>query len=309
MNCNFKILWFEDEASWYTLESYKIKGILGKHNLKDEIVRKTGLDFNENDIICNDYDLILMDYKLASEDTGDKIISRIRSHDVLTDILFYSSQYDEMVEAVMEITPPIDGVYYANRKFELFEAKLSSLINKIVKRSEDIINLRGFVLDNSCDFEVRIKEVINILWSKMSETEKAETEKLLSANLEHKKSRNEKCVNKIYQEEFPFIGANNDKYFLSHSDRLFFIENMMQIVQIERNSNDFERFNKFKMKYEENISTYRNALGHRKDGENTIHVKGNVIPVDDALHRLLRQNIQSYSLLISDLEDIILEKI
>ena len=50
----------------------------------------------------------------------------------------------------------------SEREYILHWPELENLIERIVKRSEDIVNLRGFVLDNTSDFEVRIKEILNI---------------------------------------------------------------------------------------------------------------------------------------------------
>ena len=104
MNTFFKILWFEDEVTWFNMERLRINSILQEHYLIPEIVRKDGDDFDISELTGNDYDLIIMDYKLA-ETTGNEIILQIRSSDIFTDILFYSSHYDEMLNSVLNISP------------------------------------------------------------------------------------------------------------------------------------------------------------------------------------------------------------
>ena len=92
MNTFFKILWFEDEVTWFNMERLRINSILQEHYLIPEIVRKDGDDFDISELTGNDYDLIIMDYKLAEGTTGDTVVTAIRENNILTDILFYSSE-------------------------------------------------------------------------------------------------------------------------------------------------------------------------------------------------------------------------
>ena len=78
MNTTFKILWFEDEPTWYNMEKLRVEGILKTHYLIPSIIRKSGDDFNIDELTGNDYDLILMDFKLADAVTGDSIVAALR---------------------------------------------------------------------------------------------------------------------------------------------------------------------------------------------------------------------------------------
>ena len=169
MNYQFNILWFEDDPGWYRGAVRKAKGFTEIHSLECNSERVRGSDFDLSKFQDKKYDLILMDYDLKSTETGEEVIKKIRNIDVYTDILFYSSEYDTMIKSVDSMKPPIDGVYYANRKMEEFNNKLKKIIDKVVCRSEDLINLRGFVLDNTSDFELRIKEIIKICWDKFTD--------------------------------------------------------------------------------------------------------------------------------------------
>lgn len=162
MNTTFKILWFEDEPAWFNMEKLRIEEILRTHYLIPVIERRDGDDFDLEELTGNDYDLIFMDYKLAEGKTGDTIVAAIRNSYILTDILFYSSEEQNMLSAIRKQMPPIDGVYLTKRDYRIFTEKAERIIQKIVKRSEDVVNLRGFVLDNTSAFEVRIREILNI---------------------------------------------------------------------------------------------------------------------------------------------------
>lgn len=309
MNCTFRILWFEDELTWFRMQATQINRLMDRHCLKADINRKSGDDFDVDELCGNEYDLILMDYKLASGNTGDTIISSIRSQNILTDILFYSSQFEEMLAAIKTVSPPIDGVYYANRKLELFQPKIEKLVDKIVRRSEDLINLRGFVLDNSCDFEVRVKEILNIAWQKFTEPERAILEKAVHSTIAHNLKRQEKSHKKIINQAPIFPPAINDKYFFNHSDRLYILTKIITVLQEVYGFKPKPEHLDFKVKYEESISQYRNALGHRKSSETTIKVSNLILPIDQTLHQSMRTNINTYNFLIEEIEKFITQDV
>lgn len=305
MNTIFRILWFEDELSWFRMEQMYIKNILNKHYLIPDIVRKDGGNFDISELLGNDYDLILMDYKLAEGTTGDTIVSAIRKNDILTDILFYSSEEQNMLEALSKGMPPIDGVYLTKRDYTIFTEKAEKLINKIVRRSEDVVNLRGFVLDNTSDFEVRIKEILNICWQKFNEEQKEKITETIKVLLEQKLSWTKKQVEKAKEQQDVFSYANNDERMLSVSDRLDVLQVVLPILFSEYDLSEKECPSDFKQYYIENINMYRNRLGHIKFGEKTIRIKGKDIDINQDFHRLLRKNISEIDNKLEYIEEFI----
>lgn len=136
MNTTFKILWFEDEPTWFNMERLRVENILKTHYLIPLIIRKNGDDFNINEVTGNDYDLILMDFKLANEVTGDTIVAALRENNILTDILFYSSEEENMLTAIRAKMPPIDGVFLTKRDYTV-------LLKRLKRLSENCKTLRG----------------------------------------------------------------------------------------------------------------------------------------------------------------------
>lgn len=310
MNTFFKILWFEDEVTWFNMERLRINSILQEHYLIPEIVRKDGDDFDISELTGNDYDLIIMDYKLAEGTTGDTVVTAIRENNILTDILFYSSEEHNMLTAISKGMPPIDGVYLTKRDYNLFTQKAENLINKIVKRSEDLVNLRGFVMDGSSDFEVRIQEILNIVWNKFTEDEKGILEEAVQRTIKRNEDRDQKTKKKVLEVNPTFPTAVNNIHFFSHSDRLYLLDKAIKILLNNYSLSEEEEFSSFKAYYEKEISNYRNALGHRKSTDNIIEItKGNFVPVDEALHQKMRKNLSRYNLLIEQLELFVTEKI
>ena len=235
MNYIFNVLWFEDNAGWYRLQKPTLESTVSEHCLRCNITPKRSSAFDIEELKATNYDLILMDYDLASKITGAHVISAIRDANILTDILFYSSQYDAMISAVASISPPLDGIYYSSRKIEEFHQKLSRVISKIVQRSEDLINLRGFVLDNTCDFELRIREVLTICWSKFTPEQKELLNKKMVEQLDGKCGRVKAQVGKAKKQACIYSYANNDDYMLSIADRLDILEVILPILISEYN--------------------------------------------------------------------------
>lgn len=297
MNTVFRILWFEDEKSWYDMEKLRVEGILKKHYLQSSILRKDGDDFDVNSVTGNKYDLILMDFQLADGVFGDKIVAALRENSVLTDILFYSSQEDSMLKAIREKMPPIDGVYLAKRDYTIFTEKVERLIDKIVKRSEDIINLRGFVLDNTSDFESRIKKILDICWQKLNDSQKLEMEKNLSNLLNRKKDRLLDQISKAMSASVDFEKTNNENYLLSISDRLEIFQKIFPSLSL---SLSIEMG--FREYYMVQIGEYRNKLGHIGFDGKSICIRGENKEVDQEMHRLLRKNIAEVDSVIGRIE-------
>lgn len=309
MNYIFNVLWFEDNAGWYRLQKPSLEAIVAEHCLQCNITQNRSSAIDIEQLKSTRYDLILMDYDLASKTTGEHVIGSIRDANILTDILFYSSQYDAMISAVASISPPLDGIYYSNRKNEEFDQKLSRVVSKIVQRSEDLINLRGFVLDNTCDFELRIREVLNICWSKFTSDQRNLLREKMVKQLDGKCGRVKAQVEKAKKQECIFSYANNDDHLLSISDRLDILQDVLPILVAEYNMPSSDALMHFKDYYINNVNMYRNRLGHVKLGEQILHIKGEDIPIDQNLHRLLRKNINDIEKTLLWVENFVISEV
>ena len=91
-------------------------------------------------------------------------------------------------------------------------------------------NLRGFVLDNTSGFEVRIREVLNICWQKFNTEQRKCLSDALVALLDGKKSHVKKQVEQAKDQECPFAYANNDEYALGIADRLDILQIVLPIL-------------------------------------------------------------------------------
>jgi len=291
MNTSFNILWFEDESAWYKMQLPQVETAVATHCLQCQSTWKQNDKLDMNSFVGRTFDLILMDYDLASKTTGEQIIKTIRDANILTDILFYSSQYDTMIQAATSIFPPLDGIYYSSRKIEEFQLKLSQVINKIVQRSENLINLRGFVLDSTSDFELRIREMLTICWKKFNDDQKKLLFDVILQVLDQKCQRINAQVSKAKGQVCPYTYVNNDDHLLSVADRLDILQCILHILIDEYGMPVSKDYKDFKEYYIKKVNMYRNRLGHVKLGENVLTLEGKAIPIDQNLHRLLRKNV------------------
>ena len=207
-----------------------------------------------------------------------------------------------MLSAIREQMPPIDGVYLTKRDYTIFTEKAQRIIQKIVKRSEDVVNLRGFVLDNTSAFEVRIREILNICWQKFTQEQKNTLTQTLTKLLEGKKVWVSSQIDTAQQAECTFTYANNGEYILSIADRLDILQTVLPILVEEYSMPNTIVPGKFKQYYIEQVNMYRNRLSHITLGEKTIRIKGRDVEINQDLHRLLRRNISEVDSKIQKLE-------
>lgn len=311
MTNTFKILWFEDDSTWFDMESKMIcRELKNTYSFQTEIKREYGAEYDSEELKRDNYfDLVLMDYKLAAGNTGEKIVNLIRKNSILTDVVLYSSQYQEMVDTLKEKNPLIDGVFFADRKGELFESKILDVIKKIVRRSEDIVNLRGFFLDNTSEFEIRIKELLKISWDKLPQYHDQLREQMVSV-LKNSLKDKQDTVSAIKDDPNVYNKANNEtkKFIISISNRLTILKTIISIL-IDNHMitvpADSDEITDFKAHYMKEINRYRVALSHRKYSETSILVDDQKIDVDGELHQKLRERVNKFDSLLCYLEECI----
>lgn len=285
MNNHFKILWFEDNATWFEAASRGVKSSVEKHYLiyDKEEPRETGEGINFDELKKVKYDLILMDYMLASDSPeGDQLIQSIRKNQILTDVLFYSADYEKMVSAFKDRVPEIDGVYLAKRDMDLFSEKVDLLISKIVQRSEDIVNLRGMVLEATTDFETQTIEFLSKLYGEASEEKKEKLNSILNEKiLQHDKETITRRIADFADQKLNVTVANDG--FLSMYNRLTIFAEYAK----ETGNNEAKDVLEY---YMSKLGYFRNKLGHVKNGD-VVKVAGTKYTINQDFHRMLRKNI------------------
>ena len=159
MNLTYKILWFEDQTDFVDAYIPDFKKYIEDFGLKF-IEPSVETDSSKMSIINYDeYDLILMDYKLSDGDKGDIIIGKIRDLNVYTEIIFYSaSRIDELRQSIQK--NGLDGVYCVSRGEAAFLPKVKDIIRQTLRKVLDLNALRGIVMATVSDFDIKMIEII-----------------------------------------------------------------------------------------------------------------------------------------------------
>ena len=158
MNQNFTILWIEDKNIVITSQVPEIEIFLESEGFElDLLTDNTGDNYqhflDENKSI----DLVVTDYNISEEVKGTDIVESVRNKGLLIDILFYSV-HSELFKN--------DDVYNKLGHYGLIDIceekdvvePLKDLIRKNIKRCQDIVFLRGFIISKSVELELKLNE-------------------------------------------------------------------------------------------------------------------------------------------------------
>ena len=254
MNLIYSILWFENEMESMEPLVDEIKDFVENLGFKfstPHVEEQGGENFNN--IKYEDYDLILMDYKLNNNENGDALIERIRNHQVYTDIIFYSSStVAELRQAIHN--KGIDGVYCVSRSSEPFLSKVQSVIKSTVKKILDLNNMRGLVMAEVSDCDEKMKQIISL---HISNQDAAISEQFLM-------QRKEKLIKSVEEKLKQIVSEPLETFYQSwHFDASHKWRAVKNIVKtcvppLEACTNC----------YENEIIVKRNRLGHIKESIN-----------------------------------------
>lgn len=326
MDLTFRIIWLEDVDEWYNTTSRRVSRYIKNKNFKVDIMRvKKASNFDLTGYQLQNYDLLIIDYELekiyekdgVKNIYGTEIIHMIRNGNFLNDILFYSSHGFDVINQVMK-QEGLQGVFIADRNNGEFLEKVQLLVDKAIRRAENLINIRGIVMDTTSGFDNKIRDLISIIWPILGDKEAGIAndikKKILKENI--------KTAEKL-DKEYSNIDANNIDDLLSERDfsairqaRLlsWCIESnemikkkFQEILKEYLNLNNGEEKAKFFELYKNDIVLYRNALAHIKntpsiDSKVIIgEVDGKAVQFDQQLCDELRKKLLSYENILDDM--------
>lgn len=182
MRIKYRILWVEDNKTWYedalglTSDYLEDKGFLveSKHCKTFEEVEA---EHTLNQLKY--YDLLLVDFTLAGSLDGDEIIKFIREqkkNPILTDVIFYSNDIEAVRNSIKKYE--FEGIYTSHRNE--FTIKSEQVINTTIKKVQEVNSMRGLIMAETSDLDELMRVVIQkLLKSDISEEIETYIHKLL----------------------------------------------------------------------------------------------------------------------------------
>lgn len=157
MKLNYYILWVEDDDSWYETTSELFKQTIDEYGFFPIIERKKTLDEVSEDLYLNglkNYDVFLIDFKLKNSTSGDSIIDLLRKTEIYTDVIFYSSDKQDVIDSVRENL--FEGIYHSDR--QEIEGKFIKVFLTTIKKIEEIDSMRGLIVGETSELDSMIEE-------------------------------------------------------------------------------------------------------------------------------------------------------
>jgi CheY-like chemotaxis protein len=302
MKIRYRILWFDDNQDWVesivddVTKIVQEQGFICERSEDDVLIIDSDDDF-EGDY--DNYDLILMDYDLGSK-KGNEILKSIRNSEHYTEALFYSATeggVDKLRSLIAN--DKIEGIYCSERETDSFLDKFEKIFLNSIKKFQDLNNLRGLVMAESADLDIKQKEIMHFILDQGSVDETFFQDEILSKTIDWcwekfksvKKYQN-KIVNNFEEEDKEYSEQTPEKFiedFSFDSDKKRIA--MAKIVEKLKLKNKFDSD-----KYKEEILSKRNNLAHKKEIVTDGKVMYGEFEFNDESSKQLRKDIQKHKL-------------
>ncbi|HEM3641291.1 TPA: hypothetical protein U1C36_000370, partial [Streptococcus suis] len=160
MNINLRILWFEDNRSWFDTISKKLTEYARSKNFSLTITRHETVDGQVLSRLLEEliFDIVFVDLNLIGAQKGTTAIEIIRNKNILSDILFYSVRKTDILIKLSDKF--FEGIYVCNREAEEFIPKAQDIINKHILKTEDSSSIRGMLMSSVSNFDQKMKSII-----------------------------------------------------------------------------------------------------------------------------------------------------
>lgn len=311
MRIKYSILWIDDHKETFIRLEYnkRLMDYVSRLFFEPHLTMCENIEEAKAALGSQSFDVIFSDYNISDSKTdeqGDDFIEYVREQNVNTEILFYSA---------MKELPPI----HVNRiSFFSFAGKTSAyqellgqmelLIELTVKKLNDITALRGLVMAEMSELDVRMLSLIDAYYIQKGTEEKTKKfKKHLVDDVEKatkkKLSKSEICdkLCKHKWNNLSIVDIIKDFEFDS-SRKARAIRLMIESEQIPydaKNGNFYED-------YRIDMLSMRNNLAHCvsriKEGKEILITKGDEMEFDDEKIKDIRKQIREYNDLFDRIE-------
>ena len=281
MDLSYNVLWFEDTDESFDTLNRRTRRYVETKNLVYNVKRiVSGNDFNVSDYDLNKYEVLIVDLKLANSTFGYDIIRNVREGNYVNDVLFYSAEGEAGLIQTMK-DYGLEGVFVSERDHKKLMPKLELLIDKSIRRAENVINIRGIVMDVTSEFDNLMVEIITLSDGLLTDDNKNALKNYTCKELLGDRRKTiEELHNKYSGEtEWSFSDLLQEREFTSMMkarllNKFFNLDN--ETIKSLKSVFDDHIPNAYKDDkcifynyYNERILTFRNALAHIKNGDSS----------------------------------------
>jgi len=314
MKLKYKILWVEDNPKSIRRDKSRIIEYLTDlgfecidSNPETDIEIITSFDEFQTKIgysKTSDFDLLLVDLDLGkrvSKDEGEEIIRKVRDAKVYSEIIFYSSQYEEL-KRKLEFKF-VEGIFTSSRE-ELYD-KVENIIDVTIKKTQDVNNLRGLIMAEVAELDIIKEEIIEKASVKINNKD---LEKYVLNKI---KSSGKSCLNKAQKhlddiDNVIFKSLFKKPGFVDSNKKAFTIGEALEKLNI---TNPVTKTS-FTQPYIDSILTKRNKFAHirecMRNDENGNQCKFiDDIPFTEEKCIEIRKEIKSYKQILEEIKNLL----
>lgn len=265
MNTIYRMLWIDDDDDYIESTIELIEDTVKNNNMLPVVkTYSVYADYQKNELenfdidVFNLYDQIIVDYALSGI-TGDQLIRELRAHNIFTDIVFYSSNYEAMQNEV-KTGDQLDGVFFSRR--EDLTGVIDRVIKKNLKREYSISNIRGLIMDSTSEFDYICRTTTIALFDKLPSEKQAEIAtkvKEFVSNAKAKSASNFCKLDSINEKRIVEASLNSVEYVMDNKDRYSIMSLVVREFIDSPLTND-----SFSEQYHSDLIKPRNDLAHNK---------------------------------------------
>ena len=265
MDMTYKILWIDDAEDYVDSTKELVVQAIQNRFMDADIESYSDYDEFKSEKLENFdatsfdfYDLILMDFALSGT-TGDAVIRELRSKEIYTDIVFYSSDKENM-ESSLKNSDQLNGVFLADRA-NLLEI-IGRVVQKNLKREYRISNIRGLIMDITSEFDYICQSTTITLFEKLSSEQQDVIVRKAKEYVESaasKSGQNFEGLNKKVGKSFIKNAIQSVEYVMDNKDRYALMGLIVKFFDDGPIAQE-----DFSQKYSDELIKPRNKLAHAK---------------------------------------------
>lgn len=295
MNLSYSILWYDDDRDFFeSLDKEPIETTIKSWGFSPKIISVHNTDELRQHAPFNQFDMLVVDFKLGGDEHGDKFIKDVRDQNVFAEIIFYStSASSELWDAVSK--EQLEGVFVTNKAG--IEQKLLRVAQQSVRKVLDLENMRGIVMSEVGDLDALLEDIFVHAMNGVTQEQKNNVFE-----------RFHKDTNKQVEQHQSALSAFKD----SPS-----IEKLLELCDSNKRWKNFNRVkghhallktHNFAGDYVQEILWPRNCLAHgiperKGDGSLLFRFSGKDYPFDDNASQDLRKKILEYKSIFTEISE------